>query len=90
MGRKLKLAAYTADEIAAVAAFGEVSHEFDRLEGLMSTWREHSEIQELNAAAGQHPVRVGPWSNWELNNRTCVGGEILIGKRFACWTISTV
>jgi len=59
MGSELKLQAWTTDEPAAVAAFDEVSHEFDRLEGLMSTWREHSEIQDLNRAAGKHPVRVG-------------------------------
>ena len=59
MGSELKLKAWTADEATAVAAFEEVANEFDRLEGLMSTWREHSEIQELNRAAGKHPVRVG-------------------------------
>jgi thiamine biosynthesis lipoprotein len=59
MGSELKLKAWTADEAAAGAAFEEVANEFDRLEGLMSTWREHSEIQELNRAAGKNPVRVG-------------------------------
>ena len=59
MGSELRLTAWTADEPAANAAFETVFQEFDRLEGLMSTWREHSEVQSLNAAAGKHPVPAG-------------------------------
>jgi len=59
MGSEVKLSAWTADETGAVAAFEAVFREFDRLEALMSTWREHSEIQQVNAAAGKHPVQVG-------------------------------
>src|SRR5262245_41691374 len=59
MGSELKLSAWTEDEPAALAAFDEVFQEFERLEGLLSNWREHSEIQRLNEAAGEHPVRVG-------------------------------
>ncbi len=59
MGTELQLTAWTADETAAEAAFGEVSQEMERLEGLLSNWRDDSEIQQLNAAAGKHPVRIG-------------------------------
>ena len=59
MGSELRLTAWTADEPAAVAAFDAVFREFDRLEGLLSTWREHSDLQGLNGAAGKHPVPVG-------------------------------
>src|SRR5436190_5906072 len=59
MGTELRLSAWTADEPAALAAFDEIFKEFDRLEGLMSTWKEGSEIQRLNAAAGKRPVPVG-------------------------------
>src|SRR5436190_9923905 len=52
MGTELRLSAWTADEPAALAAFAEILKEFDRLEALMSTWKEGSEIQRLNAAAG--------------------------------------
>src|SRR5204862_6106587 len=58
MGSELRLTAWTADESGAVAAFEAVFQEFDRLEGLMSNWREGSDIQRLNAAAGKHPVPV--------------------------------
>ncbi len=59
MGSELELTARTSDEPAAESAFEAVFQEVDRLEGLMSTWREGSEIQRLNAAAGLHPVPVG-------------------------------
>ena len=59
MGSELKLSAWTADEPGAVTAFEAIFREFDRLEELMSTWRENSEVQQINAAAGKHPVHVG-------------------------------
>src|SRR5262245_31198976 len=59
MGTELRLTAWTADEPGAVDAFQAVVQEFDRLEGLLSNWREDSDIQRVNAAAGKHPVPVG-------------------------------
>src|SRR5215475_9612554 len=59
MGTELRLTAWTADEPGAVDAFQAVVQEFDRLEGLLSNWREDSDVQRLNAAAGKHPVPVG-------------------------------
>jgi thiamine biosynthesis lipoprotein len=58
MGSELHLTAWTADEAAAVGAFEAVFAEFDRLDGLMSVWREGSEILRLNTAAGISPVPV--------------------------------
>ena len=58
MGSELRLTAWTADEPAALAAFDEVFAEFDRLESLLSIWRDGSDVQRLNAAAGQHPVTI--------------------------------
>jgi thiamine biosynthesis lipoprotein len=60
MGSELRLTAWTTDEAAASAAFDVVFAEFDRLEDLMSVWREGSDIERLNAAAGDHPVAVSP------------------------------
>ena len=60
MGSELRLTAWTADETAAIAAFDEVFAEFDRLESLLSIWRDGSDVQRLNAAAGIHPVPVSP------------------------------
>ena len=41
-----------------VAAFDDVFREFDRLERLMSVWKDGSDVVRLNAAAGDHPVPV--------------------------------
>jgi FAD:protein FMN transferase len=59
MGSEVKLSAWTTDEPGAVAAFEAVFQEFDRLEGLLSTWRENSDVQQINTAAGKRPVQVG-------------------------------
>jgi thiamine biosynthesis lipoprotein len=59
MGAEVRITAWTADESAALAAFDAVFAEFERLESIMSVWREGSEVQRLNAAAGQHPVPIG-------------------------------
>src|SRR2546426_10077790 len=53
MGSELRLTAWTADEPGAAAAFEAVFQEFDRLEGLLSTWRGSREVQRLDAAAGK-------------------------------------
>lgn len=60
MGSELRLTAASVDEATAVAAFDAVFGEVDRLESLMSVWREGSDIQRLNAAAGIEPVVVSP------------------------------
>jgi thiamine biosynthesis lipoprotein len=60
MGSELRLTAWTADEGHALSAFEAVFQEFDRLEDLMSVWREGSDIQRLNGAAGEHAVPVSP------------------------------
>jgi thiamine biosynthesis lipoprotein len=58
MGSELRVSAWTTDEPRALSAFEEVFYEFDRLENLMSVWREGSDVLRLNAAAGEHPVPV--------------------------------
>jgi FAD:protein FMN transferase len=58
MGSELHLTAWASDEAAAAAAFDAVFAEFDRLDDLMSVWREGSDIVRLNAAAGVAPVPV--------------------------------
>jgi thiamine biosynthesis lipoprotein len=59
MGTELRLTAWTADEAGANAAFEAVFQEMDRLEALLSNWRPTSDVEQLNAAAGKHPIRVG-------------------------------
>src|SRR4029079_5568212 len=59
MGSELRLKVWTADPAHFETVFNSISSEFDRLEGLMSTWKDGSDIQSLNKAAGKHPVPVG-------------------------------
>lgn len=58
MGSQLTLMAWTDDETAAGNAFEQAFNEFDRLDRTMSVWKENSDILQLNAAAGEHPVHV--------------------------------
>ena len=60
MGATLRVAAWTADAGRARAAIEAVFAEFERLESLMSVWRDGSDIRRLNEAAGRRPVPVSP------------------------------
>ena len=60
MGTEVRLTAVTTDEAGAATAFDEVFREFDRLEALMTVWRDQSDIARLNQAAGAHPVPISP------------------------------
>ena len=57
MGSEIRLTAWTADDSRAEAAFAAVFAEFDRLDALMSVWKDGSDIVRLNAAAGDQPFR---------------------------------
>jgi thiamine biosynthesis lipoprotein len=58
MGSDLRLSAWTSREATVVTAFDAVFAEFDRLESLLSVWREGSDVVRLNAAAGDRSVLV--------------------------------
>ncbi len=58
MGSAVNLSAFTADETATLAAFEKVFAEFDRLDALMSVWKEGSDVLRINAAAGKQAVAV--------------------------------
>jgi thiamine biosynthesis lipoprotein len=58
MGATVELSAWTTLEADAVAAFEAAFAEFDRLDGLLSVWREGSDVVRLNKAAGRGPVPV--------------------------------
>ena len=58
MGSQLRLAAWTADEPSAVAAFAQVFREFDRLEALLSIWKPGSDVVRITEAAGRTAVAV--------------------------------
>ena len=58
MGSQLKVTLWTTDEAKAIAAADRVAREFDRLESLLSVWKEGSDVVRLNAASGRAPVPV--------------------------------
>jgi len=60
MGSALQVTVWTADDPGATAAVEAVFAEFDRLDRLMSVWKEGSDVLRLNQAAGREPVRVSP------------------------------
>jgi thiamine biosynthesis lipoprotein len=63
MGTKITLMAFTTpllDETEIKAALLSAFAEFQRLEAVMTTWREDSEVSRINQAAGNQPVKVGP------------------------------
>ena len=60
MGSQLHLSVWTTNPTETASVFDAIAQEFRRLEDLMSNWREGSDIQQLNGAAGDHPVPVAP------------------------------
>jgi thiamine biosynthesis lipoprotein len=60
MGSSLEVTLWTADDSGAGAAVDGVFAEFDRLDRLLSVWKEGSDVVRLNQAAGRQSVRVSP------------------------------
>ena len=60
MGAELRVTLVTADPARATGAFDAAFREADRLDALMTIWKPGSELLQLNAAAGDHPVPVSP------------------------------
>jgi FAD:protein FMN transferase len=58
MGSQLHLVAWTSDDAAAEETFEHIFREFDRLESLLSVWKDNSDVVRLNKAAGVAPVAV--------------------------------
>jgi len=58
MGSQLRLSAWTTDEPKALETFEHVFREFDRLEALLSVWKDGSDVVRMNRNAGVSPVAV--------------------------------
>jgi thiamine biosynthesis lipoprotein len=58
MGSELRLSVWATDPDAVSSVSNKIRSEFNRLENLMSNWREGSDIEKLNAAAGKQPVKL--------------------------------
>ncbi len=60
MGTFVEIKVWTNQDDAARAAIGEALDEVHRIERLMTTWSDTSDISRVNAAAGKAPVEVSP------------------------------
>jgi len=60
MGSEVHLTAWTDDEPRALRAFEQAFDEFDRLDRLLSVWKDGSDVLRVNAEAGHAPVKVSP------------------------------
>jgi len=72
MGTAVLLIAYpttTVDRAATHAALGRAKAEIDRLEQLMSSWRDDSEVGRINAAAGRAWVGVSD-DTWQVIDKS--------------------
>jgi thiamine biosynthesis lipoprotein len=58
MGTVVQITFWTDDEPAAAKAADAVFAEFDRLDALMTTWTDDSDVSKINAAAGKKAVAV--------------------------------
>lgn len=61
MGTRVVLAGYTTETLghdAIQSALGNALGEIRRIERLMTTWRDDSDVSRINAAAGKKPVKV--------------------------------
>jgi thiamine biosynthesis lipoprotein len=60
MGTTIEIKARGADAAATQAAVTAAFDEIARLEALMTTWRDDSQVARVNAMAGRGPVEVAP------------------------------
>ena len=60
MGSDFEITAVHAQEAAARSAIDAAWAEIDRIEAMISSWREDSETSEVNRNAGIRPVQVSP------------------------------
>lgn len=58
MGTDLEMNLVAEDEMAVNAAFDKVAAEMERIEDVMSEWREGTKVSEINRNAGIKPVEV--------------------------------
>lgn len=94
MGTMVEITAVAPTEAIAQGALSTGFHEIRRLEELLSTWIETSELSRVNQAAGQAPVPVGA-ETFELLSRalqvadyTEGGFNIAIGPVVQLWKVT--
>jgi thiamine biosynthesis lipoprotein len=60
MGTRCAVELWSDDKSAGEAAITSVFDDMRRIDRLMSTWKEDTEISRVNREAGKHPVKISP------------------------------
>ncbi|MFI5298812.1 MAG: FAD:protein FMN transferase [Polyangiales bacterium] len=60
MGTRIEMRVWTDREVAAKAAMDDAFTEIKRIEDMMTTWKDTSEVSKINAAAGGAPTPISP------------------------------
>src|SRR5687767_3037868 len=60
MGTRCTVELWADDRARGEAAITSVFDDMHRIDRLMSTWKEDTEISRVNREAGKHPVRISP------------------------------
>jgi thiamine biosynthesis lipoprotein len=79
MGSQLKVSVWTADEARALDTIEHVFREFDRLEALLSVWKDGSDVVRMNTNAGVTPVPVSQ-DTIAVLREAAEAGELTRGK----------
>ena len=91
MGTDVQVTVSTVDEARAGTAIAAVFREFDRLDAMMSVWRDGSDVLRINAAAGGHPVAVSPETREvlriarEVSDETAGTFDVTFGALSGLW-----
>lgn len=94
MGTLVSITAVAPSQEIAQASIEAGFREIKRLEQLLSTWIQASELSQVNAAAGQHPVAIGPETldlvlrSLEMAGLTEGGFNIAIGPAVEAWSVT--
>lgn len=94
MGTLVTITASAADQEVGHRAIQAGFDEIKRLERLLSTWIPESELSQVNAEAGRHPVRVSRETleivakSIEIARLTDGGFNIAIGPAVEAWSVT--
>lgn len=84
MGSQFEITAVHPDAAQAQAAIDRAYAEIDRIEAIISEWRDTSEVSAVNGAAGDHPVAVSA-ETFELIRRSQKVSELTDGAFDITW-----
>jgi thiamine biosynthesis lipoprotein len=94
MGTLVSITAVASDHTTGYKAIQAGFDEIKRLERLLSTWVDSSELSRVNAGAGRHPVRVSRETmeimkkSLEIARLTDGGFNVAVGPAVELWSVT--